>query len=312
MHKILRYYSQNRIKVWTTVFAIVFIIFVIQILNNAAKKEKNNTNKGETAFNVVSYHNESKSIITEGSVPQIYQKEFSNIIDEFYTYCINHEPEKAYELLAPDTKQVLYQTESQFENLYYQEIFEGNKEYSFQSWSSSSEDIYIYQVKIFDNMLATGKNNNEYIEDYVTIVPVEDRYKLNINGYIGRKNVSQKESNELITVEVVNIDRYTEHEIYTFRIKNNTDKTILLDANRKKNTTYITDEEGNKFTSFLYEIASQDLTFNAKEQKTIEIKFNRAYHNEIEATSVNFTDIVDADEYNQNESIEAYKIKIEI
>ena len=105
MHKILRYYSQNRIKVWTTVFAIVFIIFVIQILNNAAKKEKNNTNKGETAFNVVSYHNESKSIITEGSVPQIYQKEFSNIIDEFYTYCINHEPEKAYELLAPDTKQ---------------------------------------------------------------------------------------------------------------------------------------------------------------------------------------------------------------
>lgn len=312
MHKLLRFYSQNRIKVWTTVFAIVFIILVIQILNNATKKEKNNTNKGETAFNVVSYHNESESIITEGSVPQIYQKEFGNIIDEFYTYCINHEPQKAYELLAPDTKQVLYQTESQFENLYYRDIFEGDKEYTFQSWSNSSEDIYIYQVKIFDNMLATGKNNNEYVEDYVTIVPVDDHYKLNINGYIGRKSVSQKESNELITVEVVNIDSYTEHEIYTFRIKNNTDKTILLDANRKTNTTYVTDEEGNKFTSFLYEIASQDLTFKAKEQKTIKIKFNRAYHNEIEATSVNFTDIVDVDEYNQNESIESYKIKIEI
>ena len=312
MHKLLRFYSQNRIKVWTTVFAIVFIILVIQILNNATKKEKNNTNKGETAFNVVSYHNESESIITEGSVPQIYQKEFGNIIDEFYTYCINHEPQKAYELLAPDTKQVLYQTESQFENLYYRDIFEGDKEYTFQSWSNSSEDIYIYQVKIFDNMLATGKNNNDYVEDYVTIVPVDDHYKLNINGYIGRKSVSQKESNELITVEVVNIDSYTEHEIYTFRIKNNTDKAILLDANRKTNTTYVTDEEGNKFTSFLYEIASQDLTFKAKEQKTIKIKFNRAYHNEIEATSVNFTDIVDVDEYNQNESIESYKIKIEI
>lgn len=255
MHKILRYYSQNRIKVWTIIFAIIFMILVIQILNNATKKEKNSTNEGETASNVVSYHNESKSIVTEGSVPKSYQKEFGNIIDKFYTYCINHEPEKAYELLAPDTKQVLYQTESQFENLYYQEIFEGNKEYSFQSFSSSSEDIYIYQVKIFDNMLTTGKMNDEYIEDYVTIVPVEDTYKLNINGYIGRKNVKQKESNELITVEVESIDTYTEYEIYTFRIKNDTDNTILLDTNRKTNTTYITDEEGNKFTSFLYEVA---------------------------------------------------------
>lgn len=261
MHNLLRYYSRNRIKVWTTIFAIIFIMLVIQILNNTAKKEKNNTNEGETASNVVSYHNESKSIISEGSVPEIYQKEFGNIIDKFYTYCINHEPQKAYELLAPETKKELYQTESQFENLYYQEIFEGNKEYSFQSWSNSSEDIYIYQVKIFDNMLATGKTNNEYIEDYVTIVPVDDSYKLNINGYIGRKDVNQEESNEIITVEIASIDCYTEYEIYTFRIKNNTDKTILLDTNRKTDTTYITDEEGNKFTSFLYEVARARFDF---------------------------------------------------
>lgn len=311
MHKLLRYYSQNRIKVWTIILAIVFIILMIQVLNNAVKKDNQNTSEGETASNVVSYRNESKSIVTEGSVPEIYREEFGNIIDKFYTYCVNHQPERAYELLAPDTKKVLYPTESQFENLYYKEKFEGNKEYSFQSWTKSSDDIYIYQVKIFENMLATGKAN-EYIEDYVTIVPVEDSYKLNINSYIGRKNIDQKQSNDLITVEVVVSDIYLNYEVYTLRIKNNTDQSILLDTRRKTNTVYITDNNGNKFESFLYENAQQDLVCKPQESKTIQIKFNDVYRSNINITSMNFTDIVNYEEYEQNENVETNILRVDI
>lgn len=272
MHKLLRYYSQNRIKVWTIILAILFVIMIIQVLNNIAKQEKQNTNtkEEETASNVVSYRNESRSIITEGAVPKRYQKEFGNIIDKFYTYCINHEPEKAYELLAPDTKEVLYQTEKQFEKLYYEEKFEGNKQYTFQSWTSSSDDIYVYQVKIFDNMLATGKTmDEEYIEEYVTIVPVEDNYKLNINRYIGRKNIQKTQNNDQITVEATTADVYLDYEIYTLRIKNNTEQTILLDTREKTNTTYVTDENGNHFEAFLYELARRRL-----KPKTTRIKNN--------------------------------------
>lgn len=311
MHKLLRYYSQNRIKVWTIILAIVFIILMIQVLNNAVKKDNQNTSEGETASNVVSYRNESKSIVTEGSVPEIYREEFGNIIDKFYTYCVNHQPERAYELLAPDTKKVLYPTESQFENLYYKEKFEGNKEYSFQSWTKSSDDIYIYQVKIFENMLATGKAN-EYIEDYVTIVPVEDSYKLNINSYIGRKNIDQKQNNDLITVEVVVSDIYLNYEVYTLRIKNNTDQSILLDTRRKTNTVYITDNNGNKFESFLYENAQQDLVCKPQESKTIQIKFNDVYRSNINITSMNFTDIVNYEEYEQNENVETNILRVDI
>ncbi len=56
----------------------------------------------------------------------------------------------------------------------------------------------------------------------------------------------------------------------------------------------------------------QDLTLNPQELKTIKIKFNRAYHTDIEATSVVFSDIVDYDEYNQNEKVETYELKVEI
>lgn len=313
MHKILRYYNQNRIKVWFMIFAIVFIILIIQVLNNVAKENHyQNTSQEETASNVVSYHNESKSIITEGSIPEVYQEEFGNIIDEFYTYCINHQPEKAYELLAPDTKKVLYQSESQFENLYYKDKFQGNKDYSFQSWTRSASDIYIYQVKIFENMLATGKANDKYIEDYVTIVPVEDSYKLNINSYIGRKEVNQKQSNDWITVEVGVSDVYLDYEIYTLRIKNNTDRIILLDTRRKTNTTYITDDKNNRFEAFLYEKSEQDLVFEPQESKTIQIKFNDSYRSNINITSMNFMDIVDYEEYEQNGNAEINTLKIDI
>lgn len=308
MHKLLRYYSQNRIKVWTIIFAIAFVLLIIQVLNNVAKEEnKQNNKQKETADNVVSYHNESKSIISEGSVPERYQEKFGSIIDEFYTYCVNHEPQKAYELLAPDTKEQLYRTESQFEKLYYQEKFEGDKDYSFQSWTKSSNDIYIYQVKIFENMLATGKSNDEYIEDFVTIVPVEDNYKLNINSYIGRRQIGKKQKNKEITIEVVNADVYLNYEIYTVQIKNETDEAIWLDARNKSKTTYITDEKGNKIEAFMYELTEEDLRLKAKEEKTLQIKFNDVYHSNIRITSMNFTNMVNEE---SQEAIESLKINL--
>lgn len=314
MHKLLRFYSQNRIRVWTVILAIIFLLAMIQVLNNIAKENRNVNNqekKEETTSNVVSYHNESESIITNGSVPKTYREGFNKVIEEFFNYCIHHEPEKAYELLASDTKRILYPSQAQFEELYYKEKFEGNKEYSFQSWTQSNY-TYIYQVKIFENMLATGKKKNEYIEDYVTIVPVEDGYKLNINSYIGRKQINKKNSNELLTIEVVNVDTYMDYQIYTLYIKNNTDQRLLLDTRTKGNTTYITDNRNNKFNSFLYENEEKDLILEPQEAKSITLKFNDAYREDIQITSVNFTDIVSFEQYTQNSDTQKYTLKIDL
>lgn len=292
MHKILRYYSHNKLKVIGTILAIIFILCIIQVLNNISKEKiKQENQKGETT-NVVSYRNESKSIVSEGNVPETVSEKFGSIIDEFYKNCVNHNPEKAYELLAPDTKKVLYQTEKQFENLYYKEKFKGNKQYSFQSWSKT-EDTYIYQVKIFENMLQTGKSINDgYIEDYITIVPVEDSYKININNYIGRKVANKKNSNDLITVEIATIDTYFDHQIYNIRVKNNTNEKVILDTRNKTNTIYITDDKQNKFEAFLYENEEQELILNPQQAKNIKIKFNVAYRNNLKITSLKLTDTI--------------------
>ncbi len=314
MHKLLRFYNQNRIKVWGIILAIIFIIMLVQVLNNIAKQEmqNNSISEEETASNVVSYRNESQTIIEGGSIPKQYREEFGNIIDRFYTYCINHEPDKAYELLAPDVKEELYPTKEQFKKLYYEDKFEGDKQYSFQSWTKSSEDIYIYQVKIFDNMLLTGKSNEEYVEDFVTIVPEEDTFKLNINKYIGKKQVNKKQSNDMITAEVSIVDIYLDYKIYTFEIKNNVKDPILLDARRKNKTIYLKDKNGNKIEAFTHELAKKDLTIKSNETKNIKIKFNSVYNNQNDIMSINFIDIVNQKEYEKNGKIQANLLKIEL
>ena len=42
MHKLLQLYNQNRLKVWAIILASIFIIVLIQLLNNFAKEENDN------------------------------------------------------------------------------------------------------------------------------------------------------------------------------------------------------------------------------------------------------------------------------
>ena len=139
MHKLLRYYSQNKIMVWAVILAIILGYALLRVLNNAIANQntEENNKKETTSSNVVSYRNESESMVTGGKVSDLFADEIGEFINQFFTFCINHEPQKAYDMVSNNTKQVLYQTEELFEKNYYNYRFNGNKQFSFQSWSRS-------------------------------------------------------------------------------------------------------------------------------------------------------------------------------
>lgn len=316
MHNLIRFYYENRIKVWIVILAIIFIFVLIQLLNSFSKQQKierqSQQNTEETTSNVVSYDDESKTIMSGEEVPSIYKDDFGKLIDEFYTYCINHQPDKAYELLSDDMKNIKYKSIDIFKELYYNSLFEGDKQYSFQSWSQSN-DIYIYQVRVFDDMLSTGKSSEQgYKEDYITIVPEEDKYKLNIDSYIGRKQIYKEASNDILQISAQIADIYMNYEIYTFNVKNNTDEKVILDTRDNTKTAFLVDSLGNNFYSFLYENKKSDLILDPQEMKTIEIKFNDSYRDNIEIKEINFEDIVKYEEYQKNTDIEGNTLKIEL
>lgn len=314
MHKLWRFYNQNKLKVWAIFLAIILGWLMLQVVNNALKEanqtQENMTNE-ETISNVVSYSNESQSIISGGSISSKYSEDLAQVIEQFYTYCINHETQKAYDMLSDDMKRLMYQSEDLFEKLYYAEKFNGNKQFSFQSWTRSN-DIYIYQVKIFDDMLSSGRTDDNYIEDFVTVVPDDGSYKLNVNRYIGTEVVNKRNEDDILSVEVGNVDKYMDYEVYTLRIKNKTDNEIILDTKRKTDSCYVMDNLGNKFEAFLYENNEEDFSFSPQQSKTIKIKFSDAYRESMEIQSIHFEDIVNSNDYNNDGNIEGNVFEIQI
>lgn len=313
MHKMFRFYNQNRIKIWTIAIAVIFIISLIQILNrNAIEQSKNMENQETTLNNVVSYDTQSKSIISSGEVSKKYSDDIGEIINEFFSYCCNHEPEKAYDMLTEDMKNSKYPNVDLFISNYYSSKFDGNKEFSFKSWINE-KNSYTYLVNIYDNMLASGKSSDaDYIEDYITVIPVEDTYKINVDGYIGRKFVNKDVSNESVDIKMLYRDIYMDYELDTFYIVNNTDATIMVDTMENTKNTYLVDLNENKYDAFVNENKKEDMIVNPGETKNVKIKFNVAYRENLKIKKACFSKIVNYDEFKNNSEIEGKSIQIEL
>ena len=313
MHKMFRFYNQNRIKIWTIAIAVIFIISLIQILNrNAIEQSKNMENQETTLNNVVSYDTQSKSIISSGEVSKKYSDDIGEIINEFFSYCCNHEPEKAYDMLTEDMKNSKYPNVDLFISNYYSSKFDGNKEFSFKSWINE-KNSYTYLVNIYDNMLASGKSSDaDYIEDYITVIPVEDTYKINVDGYIGRKFVNKDVSNESVDIKMLYRDIYMDYELDTFYIVNNTDATIMVDTMENTKNTYLVDLNENKYDAFVNENKKEDMIVNPGETKNVKIKFNVAYRENSKIKKACFSKIVNYDEFKNNSEIEGKSIQIEL
>lgn len=313
MHKMFRFYNQNRIKIWTIAIAVIFIISLIRILNrNAIEQSKNSENQETTLNNVVSYDTQSKSIISSGEVSKKYSDDIGEIINEFFSYCCNHEPEKAYDMLTEDMKNSKYPNVDLFISNYYSSKFDGNKEFSFKSWINE-KNSYTYLVNIYDNMLASGKSSDaDYIEDYITVIPVEDTYKINVDGYIGRKFVNKDVSNESVDIKMLYRDIYMDYELDTFYIINNTESTIMVDTMENTKNTYLVDLNENKYDAFVNENKKEDMIVNPGETKNVKIKFNVAYRENLKIKKACFSKIVNYDEFKNNSEIEGKSIQIEL
>lgn len=297
MHNLIRMYNQNRIKIWIIVIGIIIAITLVQIINNAVKennieKNRNLIAQEQEKYNNQKYTNESKSMVSGGVVSESKQNTYGNLIDEFFTYCINKEPEKAYDLLSSDCKKVLYPSEKIFEELYYNEKFNGNKKYSFQSWSSSSE--YIYLVKIYDNMLATGKDNtSNYLQDYVTIVDEgNSNYKISISSFIEIEPIEKSLSKDGISILIKESYVYMDYQVFNIEVSNTTNNTISLVDYSNNKSLCATDINGIEFNALLNENTEEDFIISSQKKKNIKIKFSNSYRVGNGIQKIKFSNII--------------------
>ena len=301
MNNLTRYFNQNRKMIWIVIFVVIFVIIVIQLLNSFYKNSNKEEVGNSTSSNVTQkdYTNESQAMVQGSIGSKEKQDEFGALIDEFLTYCVNGQVSQAYSLLSNDCKKTLYPTEKSFELNYYKSKFDTKKTYDFQLWSAIDK-TYVYQVRIYGDMLSSGMINNEdYIQDYFSVIQHDNVYRINVSGYVKSTTYGYNgdeteryvgENN--IGLMLKSIDSYMDYEIYHFMVNNYSDKNIFLNPLESYETLYLVDDKDNHINAMLTEITEDDFLVNANESKNIDIKFNRAYTTTTNVTKVCFERII--------------------
>lgn len=299
---------ENRYKILGVIIAIILVLCVIRFLNEMAKQSNEETVKNnQNTIKQSSTYKPEQTVIQGENISSSQQEKNDNIMDNFIQYCNQKEVEKAYNLLTDECKEVIFDSKIQnFEQDYINKIFNTQKTYSMQSWIQASGS-YTYKIKIMEDILSTGKTG-DYIEDYYTIVNKNGEYKLNINSYVGRRDINKSAEKDNISITVNTKDIYMDYEIYNIKVQNSSDKTIILDSKRNEKTAYITGSNSTTYSAFMYEVNDFYLNIKPRIYRNINIRFNKIYNAKIKSETMSFTDIIsDAENYNKLQNKRDYK-----
>lgn len=309
MNKIIRYFNQNRKKVFIIIIIIVFLFGLLQLLNFFAKNNKNET-INISGTNPVVQSNKSvvseKSAVSGTNVPETKLKSETEIIDSFFKYCNDGDIENAYNLLTDECKEEMYPTIDEFKRIYFYDLFsDGKRTYTVENWFGST-----YQVRITGDILSTGKlDENQTKQDYITIVKKGSDYKLNINSYVGRTSPKDKTTTyNNVDITIDQIDTYMDYETYTISVKNNTENSILLDTDESTKSVYLLDKNNAKYYFFNNEVLKNKLVVQSKYTNKLKIKFASTYSSIKKIKSIIFSKFVlNYDDYKKVENKENYE-----
>lgn len=307
-------FNKNFKKVIIALSIFLLLIIVIQLLNNMAKVNNEKKQSNIVIEDKKTYQSRD-TVLSEDKVDKDTNSNISNLISDFINYCNYNKIEEAYNMLSSDCKNEMFLTKEEFKDKYHKITFGSKKQFKIQSWLTKGA-IYTYKVTLTEDMLSSGGNSASTIEDYYTIIKENDTYKLNINNFIGKKIINKSKVVSNINVNVKEVYIYMDYEIYNIEIKNNTNKTILLDTKEKTNTMFVTDDNNNKYVSYNYEISDIGLLVNQNSNKNIRIKFSKAYNSNLKTTKITFSDIItDYNMYKESEqkdNIQRAKVEIDV
>lgn len=306
MYKLIRYFNQNRKRIIIIIIGIVFFLGLIQLLNYFAKNSNSSNNNVIVKDTVI--NNElvsNKSAVSGSNIAQQKLKRDTDIITKFMDYCNLGKVEEAYNLLTDECKEEMYPNVQQFKEIYFDELFnEEKKNYTIQNWTGS-----IYEVRVTDDILSTGKIDNTVTkQDYITVVSSDNEYKLNINSYVGRKKVEEETTYKDIKIVVTQIDTYMDYQTYNLTIENNSNNSIKLDTNDDTKSIYLLDNNDHSYYFYNNEINENKLIVQSKYKNTIKIKFMNPYVSSKRIKKLVFSKmILNYDEYKNLEDKTQYK-----
>lgn len=225
--KLIRFFQNNKYKIYIALIVLSIIIAVNIILGRIRDAEPPSS----------IYEPHTPIISGDKVTSKKTQNDIEEKIKEYMEFCNKKEYESAYNLLSDECKEYKFKNSiSKFKD-YIDIMFNGNKIYSIQDYSNK-DNIYIYQVSIFEDIMATGMSNedsDEVDEEKVVLTKEGNDYKLSVSGFIKVETMEKVLEDDYMKITVAKKVTYYDKVIYTVKIKNKTTNAIVIDRNYGNN-----------------------------------------------------------------------------
>lgn len=273
--KLRNFFKKNRIKI--LIFVLVWLVLVIinLILKNYKAPQIPSTSYAPHT-----------SIMDNSEVPTNKQEPIENLIAEYIGYCNNKEYEKAYNMLSNECRSELYPDINNFKQ-YIDTIFDDEKIYSIQNYSNVDK-TYIYEVSIFDDILATGLTGKDNFEMYVEKFVIKNdkgNLSLSIREFVGTQENYQVYADEYIKVEVKEMLQSYENQTYKVKITNRTENTVVLADKTEKYEIML---ELNGENRKIQNLPNHGIVLSAYETKEVDLEFVKFFDESDNARSIIF------------------------
>ena len=300
MRDILTKILVNRYVILIAIIALLLFMIIVNGVNNAlfdtAESEKYTVDESNVQIDKVSTYTERGERIT---VDEALENE--DIIRKFVSYCNERKTKEAYSLLSDDCKEVLYPSEEDFINDYFNYYCKEEKEVGIELIKKEDE-LEVYRIKLYKNSIETGEVDDQPFSDiYSVMKDSSGNKKISINKFIKTERINKAEEYKGIKITLVKRDIYEDEEYDTFEVNNTTDKKISIRTGENLRTIYMQSERGSTYVAPGNEINDLEAIVKAKSKKEIKIRFSRGYNPSNRITAVVFDDIVpDYDVFKEN------------
>lgn len=257
------------------------------VLSSLGLEERDETNT------VSQIYSPEKTVISGVNISEEEYEKENNLAQTFVDYCNEQKLEEAYSLLTVECKEKLYPTVQDFKEKYYDIIFQEDRIFSLQSWINKG-NYNTYKISYTGDFMATGDyDGTKKFEDYITVVTDEDgNKKVNVNSYIKTEEINKQTQSKNLEVEALYCDIYMNYVIYKIRIKNITDKDILLDSLENYDNIKLVGTNEATYRLDKSNLRLNDLIVKANGQKEISLKFFKVYGSEVTGKSIKFTNVI--------------------
>ena len=291
-----RYLRKNMLKI---IIILVLILFGTSIYNM-----------------ILNYNTEVRPIVTKDmetpvisnqKFPSKIQEEGLKKINQFLNYVKEDKIDLAAEMLTEDAKYYSFKNKKEAIG-YIIELYKGKK-YDIKPYAKVGND-YIYQVKVFEDILETGLTNTIYsFTDTKMIIKNENgKIGLNIRGYIGKYKSSGFYEDNNLKVNIKGKNVWVEHEDYLLEITNRTNNYLVLKDKSNNTALAASLEVGNSNRKLIDE---ENIILKPLETRNILLRFPKMYFADKDATAINLDSIRVIKDYNEisNSNLSDEKLK---